>query len=78
MGIQDGAWEHYYEIGNPKMSISYQAGRINGKVTTWYEEGMLESEKEYKGGLPHGEFRFYEKRGTEPKVIKFKDGKKVN
>jgi len=60
------------------MEATYQEGRLDGKVTSWYEVGTIESEKEYREGLPHGTFKFYEKQaGKLKKEVKYKAGKKI-
>ena len=53
-------------------------GRQDGKVTSWYAIGTLESEKNFKDFQPHGKWVFYEKQqGKIKRTIYFKDGVKV-
>ena len=53
-------------------------GRQEGKVTSWYEIGTLESEKNYKNGQAEGKWVFYEKQqGKIKRIMYFKEGKKV-
>ena len=61
------------------MQANYDNGRINGKVTSFYDIGTVESEKYYVNGIPHGNFTFYEKRAGQVKqIIKFKKGVKIS
>ena len=57
---------------------TFVKGKQEGKVTSWYAIGTLESVKNYKNNRPNGKWVFYEKQaGKVKRVMNFKDGKKV-
>ena len=54
-------------------------GRINGKVTSYYDIGTIESEKNYVNGIPHGNFTFYEKQaGKIKQIVKYNKGLRIS
>ena len=44
----------YYSKSCPKMLITWQEGKMQGKVKTWYPHGQLESEREFYNNKKNG------------------------
>lgn len=42
------------DVLRPKLSITWQQGKIHGKVKTWFSSGKLESEKEFHNNKKNG------------------------
>ncbi len=77
-GMRNGPFVEYYQDGvTHRKDTPMQAGKIDGKVTTYYSDGKVESEKEYRQSLEHGIERRYSQ--TAGKVLiegQWVDGKK--
>jgi antitoxin component YwqK of YwqJK toxin-antitoxin module len=56
---------------------TFVKGRQEGKVTSWYAIGTLQSEKNFKNNRAHGKFTFYSKKEEVINVMHFKKGVKV-
>src|SRR3989338_5986616 len=53
-GKKQGEEWIYYGKDRPKMSIEWNGDCMHGLVKTWYQEGVLESEKEMMNNARHG------------------------
>ena len=57
---------------------TFVKGKQEGKVTSWYAIGTLQSEKNFKNNKPEGKWTFYAKQaGKVVDVMHFKNGVKV-
>jgi len=56
-------WEYYPSEGHekrPKLLVNWYQDEIQGMVKTWYENGLLESQREMSGNKKHGlSFAYY-------------------
>jgi len=51
-------------------------GRKQGKKTSFYENGKVQSEANFKNGYLHGPFVMYDQQGNEISGGEFRDGEK--
>ena len=64
-GQKTGEEWHYYpssteDMPSPKLMVTWNNDRIEGMVKTWYENGVLESQREMNGNKKHGlSFAYY-------------------
>jgi len=65
-----GIWTSYYENGQIREEVNY-TGAMNkdGIWTSYYENGQIREEANYKDGEEYGERTFYNKDGTQMKII---------
>ena len=64
-GAREGAMTDYWpQTGQPKRTVPYRADRVHGIVTTYYSDGTLKSEQEYKDDLRDGPETHYAKDGS--------------
>lgn len=62
-GIQTGIYREYYRNGKDvKTELMFSGGKLDGKVSTYFTNGAVESEKEYRMGVEHGLERTYDYR----------------
>lgn len=81
-GLKHGEELFYYTNKDPqpskKLSIYWFEGVIQGKITTWYEEGGLESIKEMCNNKKHGEFLSWYKNGSLMLIEDYASDKLIN
>ncbi|EMH3046334.1 hypothetical protein V6G57_001902 [Campylobacter jejuni] len=66
--------QNKYPSGNLKEEIPYnKESRIHGLKRTFYDNGQLKSEENYKNGIKNGIFKYY-KNGEIVKEEEFKNG----
>lgn len=53
-GQKHGDETIYYPENLPKMLITWQEGKMQGKIKTWYKNGQLESEREFYNNKKNG------------------------
>ena len=53
-GKKEGEEWEYYSDKRPKLCIPWKDDNIQGVVRTWYENGVLESQREMAGNKKHG------------------------
>ncbi|MES2345822.1 MAG: hypothetical protein V4494_07795 [Chlamydiota bacterium] len=64
--MQDGKkhgeeWEYFPKQKNPKLYLNWNEDTIQGMTKTWYNNGVLQSEREIHGNKKHGlSFAWYE------------------
>ena len=77
-GMRNGPFVEYYQDGVVhRRDTPMKAGKIDGKVTTYYSDGKVESEKEYRQSLEHGIERRYSQTSGEVLIEgQWVDGKK--
>ena len=62
-----GVTKVYYPSGQLKQYIPYahvQRHLVHGTLTTWYEDGRMQTKEDYVGGKRHGELLTYYPDGT--------------
>jgi antitoxin component YwqK of YwqJK toxin-antitoxin module len=59
-GIKYGRETYWYESGKKASAGFYEDNKLEGVLTAWNEDGLLESEQEYKNGILNGKSIFYE------------------
>lgn len=53
-------WQYFLHSQQPKLLVSWYEDHIQGLVKTWYENGMLESQREMSNNKKHGlSFAYY-------------------
>ncbi len=70
-----------YDYGKPAAEMNYKNGKLNGLARTYYDgrhRGKLQQEVEYKEGLQHGKFVYYNEEGVKTLEYVYKDGEKVS
>ena len=53
-----------YESGQKKSQQTFANSKLDGKVTTWYENGKIETETKYSKGQPCGVWFYYDSLGV--------------
>lgn len=66
-GVKDGIFRYYGCDYNKKTEIierelPFKDGKLDGIIKSYFRDGTVESEKEYRNGLEHGRERFYDSR----------------
>ncbi|MCF6366192.1 MAG: toxin-antitoxin system YwqK family antitoxin [Bacteroidales bacterium] len=67
----------YYENGAQKAEIYYDDGLADGNAEFYYSNGKLKIKAEYKNGLKHGKWIYYDEKGKEIGKEKWKKGEKI-
>ena len=77
-GKRNGTFTEYYQDGvTPRKETPMQQGKIDGTVKTYFRNGKIEAEKEYKQSVESGrERRFDSKTGEQIFESHYIDGKK--
>ncbi len=77
-GLRNGTFTEYYQDGaTPRKETPMQQGKINGTVKTFFRNGKIDSEKEYRQSVEHGkERRFDNKTGEQIFETHYINGKK--
>lgn len=55
-GVKQGEEWQYYPSSKPKLCLNWDHDVIQGTCKTWYENGILESQREMHGNKKHGLF----------------------
>lgn len=55
-GVREGQWQCYYLSGQRQMTMNYRAGKKNGSVDAWLENGVPDFTSTWKDGLLDGPF----------------------
>lgn len=64
-GVKHGEeWIYYDKQTNPKLCLNWYHGQLQGKVKTWYPNGVLESEKEMYHNKKNGPSSAWYKNGS--------------
>jgi antitoxin component YwqK of YwqJK toxin-antitoxin module len=53
-GMKQGQEWHYFHSSQPKLCLEWDHDTIEGTSKTWYENGILESQREMHGNKKHG------------------------
>ena len=77
-GKRNGTFTEYYQDGvTPRKETPMQQGKIDGTVKTYFRNGKIETEKEYRQSAENGrERRFDSKTGEQIFESHYIDGKK--
>lgn len=68
--LKEGKWVYYLENSNIVLSEeNYLHGKLHGKKTVFYKDGLLAEECYYENGLKHGS---YKKFGLDQKLLEEK------
>jgi hypothetical protein len=65
---------HFYCNGNKKVAFTQIDENAEGAMTSWYENGLVESEMFFKNNLPEGPFRYYNESGKLYLTEVYRDG----
>ncbi|MDZ4657643.1 MAG: toxin-antitoxin system YwqK family antitoxin [Bythopirellula sp.] len=75
-GIRDGEWSTYYADGKtPKVKANIVEGKVEGERTTYYENGQLRQQSQFKAGQLDGLMTEFDESGKKIAEATFKDGK---
>jgi len=61
--LRNGVEENFYENGQLRTSYTYRKGKLDGKMTKWYESGEKKSEGQFENDLPVDTFRAWYPNG---------------
>jgi len=75
--LYTGAVFLLHKSGEKRADGYIKAGKIDGKMTVYYENGPIGSEINYKDGELDGKWTFYNIDGSIKKVEEYKDGELV-
>ncbi|HTL82468.1 MAG TPA: toxin-antitoxin system YwqK family antitoxin [Bacteroidia bacterium] len=62
-GNMDSVAISYFPSGRMKFLIHYSDGEWNGKYTTWYPNGNVDSTGDFRNNVPVGVWKFYNEKG---------------
>ncbi|NPA67598.1 MAG: DUF3352 domain-containing protein [Chlorobi bacterium] len=71
-----GTYFEYYENGAQKAKMQYDDGKPDGDAEFYYPSGKLKIKAEYKNGLKHGRWIYYDERGKPVGKEKWKKGER--
>lgn len=75
-GIRDGEWITYYVDGKtPKVKASIVDGKVEGERTTYFENGQLRQQAQFKAGQLDGPMAEFNDTGKKIAEATFKEGK---
>jgi antitoxin component YwqK of YwqJK toxin-antitoxin module len=72
-----GTYYEFYENGAQKAEINYVKGLADKTAKFFYANGKLKIDANYKDGLKHGRWIYYDERGNEVGREKWKKGERV-
>jgi len=74
--LRDGQWVLYYDDGKtPKIEQNYVDSKLQGPRKTYYANGKLRQESEFKDGVINGDVSEYNEAGVKVAQATFVDGK---
>jgi antitoxin component YwqK of YwqJK toxin-antitoxin module len=74
----DGAWIAY-KYGKVIERRNYTQGKLDGLASTYDDRTFkLKQEVQYKNGLQHGYFKYYDENGNVTLEYQYKDGEKIS
>lgn len=69
-----GEWVYYHEKSNDVMTREhYENGQLYGKMITYYPNGKITEETDYKNGIKDGEDNYYSPDGILLKKLLYRD-----
>ncbi|MCD8290548.1 MAG: hypothetical protein LUC91_03490 [Prevotella sp.] len=73
---QNGLYQEWFDDGKTlKMSCEYKDGKRNGRLTSYYQNGVKSEEADFVGDKLNGDYRSWRDNGVIEGVYHFKDGK---
>lgn len=69
---------NYYCNGFKKNEFYHLGLGVDGKMTWWYENGVIESESFYDKNIPIGLWKYYDDSGKLIKTEKYENGEVIN
>ena len=69
-------YQGFYENGAQKTLIKYKKGQMDGEAQFYYKTGRIKIEGNYKDGLKHGKWVFFDESGEKIKKENWKKGVK--
>jgi antitoxin component YwqK of YwqJK toxin-antitoxin module len=63
-GQTDGEYTSYFADGQPKQTVTYSKGVLEGPARTFFASGQVEHEFNYSNGKVDGAYRSYSREGT--------------
>lgn len=73
---KEGEWFYYYQNGNLKEHSRYRNDTANGKSTFWFDNGILNEDRNFKDGLFSGEMKEYYYTGQLKTLSNYEKGLK--
>jgi antitoxin component YwqK of YwqJK toxin-antitoxin module len=61
--LRNGIEEHFYENGQLRTSYTYRKGKLDGKMSKWYESGVKKIEGQFENDLPVDTFKAWYPNG---------------
>ena len=79
-GERDGVWRHVAADGETRFEGEFVAGIPTGQHVTFWPNGVRASVGSYEGGLPEGNWRYFDTMGVVRLVRQYRSGRivKVN
>jgi antitoxin component YwqK of YwqJK toxin-antitoxin module len=75
-GIRHGEWVTYYEDGKtPKVKANIVDGKVEGERTTYFENGQMRQQAQFKAGQLDGPMAEFNDTGKKIAEATFKEGK---
>lgn len=62
-GYREGVWNWYHRNGKLSKTVTYVAGKYEGKVVDYHENGQIYYEGTYVNNLLEGEMKYYHENG---------------
>jgi len=67
-----------YKFGRPLELSNYNRGKLDGISKSYYNNGKLQKEIEFKDGVQDGVYKFYDDQGNTTLEYTYKNGEKVS
>lgn len=67
-----------YKFGRPLELSNYNMGKLDGVSKSYYNNGKLQKEIEFKNGIQDGIYKFYDDQGNTTLEYTYKNGEKVS
>lgn len=73
----DGPYKEYHKTGEIKIVGTYKNGLRSGLWSSWFTNGNLQSEVEYKQGKEYGEYQVFYEEGQLKIKGQYNEGKEI-
>lgn len=74
--LLQGIYLEYYDNGAQKAKLYYENAKLENDAEFYYKTGRLKIAGQYKDGLKHGKWLFYDEKGEEISKERWKKGEK--
>lgn len=78
IGNQEGSYRVFFKSGEPFFQCKMKNNQRNGLCLTYFENGRVELEANYKNGLHHSEWKYFTDQGEYRYSLFYNEGELLN